>query len=249
MTIEYDGTDFYGWQYQPEKRTVQGEIEKALRQITGQDIGIVGAGRTDQGVHALGQVANFKTESTVHPEKFREALNSLTNDDIFVKELVEVPLDFHARFSAKSKIYQYQIATRFSPIKRRYYWPVEYRIDIEKIKKAIPYFIGEHDFKNISVNNSIDKPAKNEVPIAAETEVNTICKIYDLSLTTDCFDIIIKVEANRFLRKMMRGLIGFLVDVGRGRFNPEDSMQVFYEGLKGIYFAPPQGLFLIEVKY
>jgi tRNA pseudouridine38-40 synthase len=122
-------------------------------------------------------------------------------------------------------------------------------MDIEKIKKAITYFIGEHDFKNISVNNSIDKPAQDEMLITPKIEVNTICKIYDLSLTTDYFDIIIKVEANRFLRKMVRGLIGFLVDVGRGRFNPEHSMQVFSKGLKGIYFAPPQGLFLIEVKY
>ncbi|MGB9720436.1 MAG: tRNA pseudouridine(38-40) synthase TruA [bacterium] len=250
MIIEYDGTDFYGWQYQPDKRTVQGEIEKAIEKITGQNIRIIGAGRTDQGVHALAQVANFKTESNIPPEKFKKALNSLIGEDIHLREMSEVPLDFHARFSAKSKIYQYKIMTQFSPLKRRTYWLVEYELNIGRMRKVAALLIGEHDFKNISAHDEESTPANQPSPIDSENDhKNTICKIYDLSLTIDDFDIIITIEANRFLRKMARGLVGFLVDVGRERYHPEDAMQIFSGALRGIYFAPPQGLCLMEVKY
>lgn len=250
MIIEYDGTDFYGWQYQPGKRTVQGEIEEAIEETTGQPTRIIGAGRTDQGVHALAQVANFKTESKILPEKLRKALNSLTGEDICIKEVSEVPLEFHARFSAKSKIYQYRIMTQYSPLKRRTHWLVEYKLNIERMKKVIPDLVGEHDFKNVSVSDEASTPTNEISPADSENaHKNTICRIDDLSLTTDGFDIIISIEANRFLRKMVRGLVGFLVDVGRGRYYPEDLMQIFSGGQKAIYFAPPQGLCLMEIRY
>ncbi|MEO0142504.1 MAG: tRNA pseudouridine(38-40) synthase TruA [candidate division WOR-3 bacterium] len=153
LTIEYEGTDFFGWQYQPNKRTVQGEIESALKRITKENIRVIGAGRTDQGVHALGQVANFKTESEIKPENLKDALNSLIADDVYIKEIIEVPLDFNARSSAKSKIYQYNIMRKYSPLQRRYFWLVEYTLNLGEMKRAIRYFIGEHDFKNLSVSD------------------------------------------------------------------------------------------------
>jgi len=240
MVIEYDGTDFYGWQYQPERRTVQGEIESAIEKITGENIRIIGAGRTDHGVHALGQIANFKTNSDISCDKLKEGLNALTGEDIYIKEVKEVPSDFHARFSACSKLYQYKIMSRFSPIKRKYYWFVDYGLNLRLMEKTLIYFFGKHDFRNLSVSNDTDSD---------EQERNTICNILNLSLTEMDIDIIINVEADRFLRKMVRGIVGFLVDVGRGRFQPEDVKKIFNEGLNGIYFAPAHGLYLVKVKY
>lgn len=240
MTIEYDGTDFYGWQYQPEKRTVQGEIELAIEKITGENTRIIGAGRTDHGVHALAQIANFKTNSDISCDKLKAGLNALTGEDIHIKEVKEVPSDFHARFSACSKLYQYKIMSQFSPIKRRYYWFVDYKLDLGLMKEALKYFVGKHDFRNLSVSNDTD---------SEDREKNTVCNIFNLSLTEKDIDIIINVEANRFLRKMVRGIVGFLVDVGRGRFQPEDAGKIFTGGLNGIYFAPAHGLYLVKVRY
>lgn len=236
--MEYDGTDFYGWQYQPDKRTIQGEIERALKEITGEEIRVIGAGRTDQGVHALGQVANFKTNSLLSVAKFKDALNAHLLPEIYIKEAMEMPMDFHSRFWAKGKIYQYKIMTRFSPLKRRYWWFVEYPLDIKKMEMAMCYFIGERDFKNLSVSDGND------------TIKNTICRVEDLSIKESKGDIVVNIMANRFLRRMARGIVGFLVDVGRGRFQVADAEKIFSQNdLKGIYFAPANGLCLVEVRY
>ncbi|MCX7994475.1 MAG: tRNA pseudouridine(38-40) synthase TruA [candidate division WOR-3 bacterium] len=241
MLIEYDGSDFYGWQYQPDKRTVQGEIESAINRIINEPVRVIGAGRTDHGVHALGQVANFKTTSRIPCDKLKKAINALTGSDLFIKEICDVPLEFHARFSASSKIYQYKIMTCFSPLKRRYFWFVKYDLDLSSIRKSLQYFLGTHDFKNFSVETEEDEPP--------DKEKNTICKIFNISLTEVQSDIIIEIEADRFLRKMVRGIVGFLVDVGRGRFKPETAVEIFERGFSNLYFAPACGLYLCEVKY
>jgi tRNA pseudouridine38-40 synthase len=240
LIIEYDGTNFYGWQYQPDKRTVQGEIESAIKKITGEETRIIGAGRTDQGVHAFGQIANFKTDTDISCNKLKDALNALTGDDIYIKDVREVSFDFHARFSAKSKVYQYKIMSQFSPLKRKYYWFIDYNLNLRAMDETIKSFIGEHNFKNLSVSNENDFD---------EQEKNTLCNIFNLTLTEMDNDVIITIEANRFLRKMVRGIVGFLVDVGRGRFIPGDTDNLFNRTLNGIYFAPAHGLYLIEVKY
>ncbi len=248
LVIEYDGTDFFGWQYQPNNRTVQGEIEKAIRQVTQEDIRLIGAGRTDHGVHALGQIANFKTHSTLSLDKIMAGINALTADDIYIKQVTEVPPDFHARFSARSKVYRYQIMTIPSPLNRRYYWYVAYAIDIERIKAVLPHFLGEHDFQNLSVSDG-QRYQEIDNSVGQKDSVNTKCVIYDLTLTSNNFDIILTIEANRFLRKMVRGIVGFIIDVGRGRFGVSDVELLFDKGLKGLYFAPAHGLCLVEVKY
>ncbi len=233
MLIEYDGTDVCGWQYQPNKRTVQGEIENALQKLINEKIRIVGAGRTDQGVHALGQVANFRTLSQLACKRIKNGTNSLIGNDIYVKEIDQVSDDFHSRYSAKSKTYRYHVISEPSPLKIRYNWFSKYKLDLSKIEKVRSHLLGEHDFRNLCVNNGND----------------TICTLHSINLTEKNSQIIIEISGNRFLRKMVRGIVGFMHDVGRGRFSPDSVKDLFRGKIKDIYFAPPQGLFLVEVKY
>ncbi|OPX18172.1 tRNA pseudouridine(38-40) synthase TruA [candidate division WOR-3 bacterium 4484_100] len=232
LLIEYDGTNFYGWQIQPGLRTVQGELEKVIKKITNAPTKLIGAGRTDQGVHALGQVANFQARINLSPEKLRQAINSLTPDDIYIKKIEFVEEQFNSRYSARSKIYRYHITFIPSPFKIRYNWYVNYQLNIEKMKQALNYLIGEHDYKNFSISNGPE---------------NTTCRIMKASLTDIPDGVIIEFEGNRFLRRMVRGMVGFLVDLGRGRFNVQEPAEVWH--IPGLYFAPPQGLFLMKVKY
>jgi len=234
MTIEYDGTGFFGWQYQPNKRTVQGELQVALRKITGADVKLTGAGRTDQGVHALGQVANFHTESQLPLHALRRGINSLVGDDLRVKDVNVVADDFNSRFSAKTKIYHYHITLEPSPFRLRYYWYLKHTPDVGKMQKVIPSLTGQKDFKNFSVSNGSD---------------STVCEVVALSLGQEENQIVIKIEGNRFLRKMVRGIVGFMVDTGRGRFSTDDVEGYFENAERDINFAPPQGLFLVAVKY
>lgn len=234
LLIEYDGTNFFGWQSQPNKRTVQGEIKAALHEITNENIKIIGAGRTDRGVHALGQVANFHTSSNIDLQQMRKGVNSLTGEDIFIKSIDRVDDKFHSRYSAKTKIYHYHIIFEPSPLKIRSNWFVNIKLDIPRMKKVIPHISGEHDFRNFS---------------AADENNNKVCKIFNINLTEEDSHIIVNIEADRFLRRMVCGIVGFLYDIGRGRFSPGNTEDVFARSLNDIYFAPPQGLFLMRVRY
>lgn len=234
MTIEYDGTDFHGWQVQPELATIQGEIEAALQQLLQEPVRIIGAGRTDQGVHALGQIANCSILSIMKLDQIKSGINALTSPQIYIKSISEVAPDFHSRYSAQSKLYRYHIIGEPSPCQLRYKWFVPYKINTSIIKTALPQFIGEKDFQYFSVSNGKE---------------NTLCTIFDISLTEQESQLIINIEGNRFLRKMVRGIVGFLHDIGRDRFSPEDIPKAFSGGIKDMFFAPPQGLFLVEVRY
>jgi tRNA pseudouridine38-40 synthase len=234
MIIEYEGTHFFGWQYQPNRRTVQGELQAALRKLTGEEIKLTAAGRTDQGVHALGQVANFHTECQLPLHSIKKGTNSLVGDDINVRDVTVVPDDFNSRFSAKTKIYQYNITLEPSPFRLRYSWFVKQTPDLSAVKKAIPGLVGYRDFEKFSVRNGSE---------------NTMCNVYDITVTREGSMIRIDVEGDRFLRKMVRGLVGFLVDVGRARFSAAEVGDFFDEPERDINFAPPQGLFLVTVKY
>ena len=234
MLIEYDGTDFCGWQYQPDRRTVQGEIESMLRKITSEDIKLTGAGRTDQGVHAFGQVANFSTTSPLKADEIQKAVNSMIDRHVHIKKIDEVAADFHSRFSARSKVYDYRIIIEPTPFELRYSWYVKYPLDLAAVNSVLESIRGEYDFAGFSVHNGKE---------------NTVCKIMDTNMAQTGEKITMKIEANRFLHKMVRGIVGFAVDVGRGRFSPRDTAHVFKDAIKDLYFAPPQGLFLVEVKY
>ncbi len=235
IIIEYDGTDFYGWQEQPGLRTVQGEIQRGARQILGEGIRITGASRTDHGVHALAQVAHFVTSSIKPLEAIRCGINAVTGRDVHIRSIDAVDLSFHSRFSARSKTYQYHIAIRPSPIRRRYAWTVPYRIDCERMNAAAAMFKGRFDFRHFSARE--------------DSEKDGLCEILAIGLTMLDEEIIITVEADRFLRRMVRGLVGFLVDVGRNRFRPEKAMEAQKGEIKDIFFAPAQGLFLVKVNY
>lgn len=234
LVLEYDGTDFHGWQYQPNERTVQGDLEQALHKLMQDKIRIIGAGRTDQGVHAYGQVANFHTASAMQLSEMKKAINALTNDDIYIREISHVPLDFHSRYSARAKTYAYYVLHEPSPMRRRYAWVLSHLLHTGDMVRTTKMLTGTHDFKHFSVTNG-----KN----------STTCTIKSIDVHTDGPQTVITITGDRFLHKMVRGIVGFLYDVGRERFCPDDTDEVFAGALKDMYFAPAHGLFLMEVYY
>jgi len=237
LKIEYDGTDFSGWQKQPNLRTVQAEIEDKLKQILEEDITLIGSGRTDVGVHALEQVANFKTESKLDLDSIFKGLNSLLPEDIMIKDLEEVDLDFHSRYKAKSRAYRYKIYLGKTVFLKRYVWEVLYPIDFEKIRSATQILVGKHDFASFCVSESA-KPDNH-------------CQVFRAFWEKDESRFEFEIESDRFLHTMVRSLVGTLIDVGRGYFSLEDFMDIFKakDHKKAGLTAPAKGLYLVRVNY
>jgi len=233
LEIEYDGTDYSGWQYQPRKKTVQGIIETTLSKILQEPINLIGASRTDAGVSALGQVANFLTNSRISPQKIQSALNSLLPSAIGIKNAYGVHLLFHARFDAKSKVYRYQIIFNHSPLRQRFAWEIHYELNVAKMERAAKVFIGEKDYG----------------PFCSIKKENGIVNLTEIKFD-QADGLIIKIEANRFLYKMVRRIVGMLVDIGRGKINKNDIMKCL-SNKSHIPFlvAPANGLILVRVKY
>lgn len=231
ILLEYDGTDFYGWQVQPGKRTVQGELEKALKTIFNKKIRITGSGRTDAGVHASGQVASFSVPNKFSLRELKNAMNGNVSKDILVKQCKKVPEDFNARFSAKSRVYKYQIAKGGSVFDKRYFFQIDSVLEIKKMKKAGKELIGEKDFKNLATKDS------------------GICLLKRIKISENKNKIFIEVEANRFLRRMVRGIAGLLVAAGKGEILACDVKRVLTGNKRRPPVAPPQGLFLVKIKY
>jgi tRNA pseudouridine38-40 synthase len=240
LVIEYDGTNYSGWQRQKSDRTIQGEIENALMKMTCRKITVIGSGRTDAGVHALGQAANFKCDTRLTSEAFQKGLNSLLPRDIVIKSCRHVAMEFHARFDVKSKAYRYHILNHQLPkaIGRQYVWQIRRPLDIHAMVKASQIFVGIHDFKAFEGSGSPRAHTVRNVTIA-RLSVGDEGKI--------TFDI----EANGFLRFMVRNIVGTLVDVGMGKFSPEDIPEIFQsrDRSRASATAPAQGLFLISVTY
>ncbi|MGB2982224.1 MAG: tRNA pseudouridine(38-40) synthase TruA [Candidatus Zixiibacteriota bacterium] len=237
LEIEYDGTEFYGWQVQPKLRTVQGEIQERLKTILNQEVNLIGAGRTDVGVHALSQVANFKTDNPLDSETILKGLNGLLPHDVAVKKVQEVDSDFHARYSATSRLYRYRIYRGRTAILRRYVWEVLYSLNLERIVRATQGIQGEHDFSSFCVAES----AKD----------NSVCNVTLASWEEYGDELLLKIEANRFLHTMVRSFVGTLVEVGRGYFSVEDFSDIMKakDRRKAGPTAPACGLCLFEVKY
>jgi tRNA pseudouridine38-40 synthase len=240
LVVEYDGTAYHGWQRQKTDRTIQGEIEKALRTMTEKPISLAGSGRTDAGVHALGQTASFKSDAGLSPDIYARGLNSLLPDDIHVKTCRLVDPEFHARYNVLSKIYQYRILNRDMPsiMERHYVWHIKHLLNVEAMQKAASYFVGEHDFKAFEGTGSPRTSTVRHV-IRAEIRPGTHGQIL--------FDI----EANGFLRYMVRNVIGTLVDVGKGRILAEDVKRILLARDRSLASAtaPARGLVLMEVNY
>ena len=240
LVVEYDGTDYKGWQIQTSEPTIQGVIEEKLGIILNQETRITGSGRTDAGVHALNQVAHFLTRSKIDPELLKKGLNSLLPPDIVIKELSEVDADFHARYSAKSRVYKYLIwnGDTLSPFYRRISWHVYHQLEIEKMREAAECLIGWHDFASFQGADSKDRTSEREIMRFA---IRGRLKGW----------IITTIEASAFLRHMVRNIMGTLIEVGKGGMTVEefgDILESKNRSNAGIT-APPQGLFLKEVKY
>jgi len=236
IEIEYDGTNYSGWQYQPNKRTIQGELEKALRQIGQAKIKIIGASRTDAGVSALEQIANFHISAMQFKNipSFRNGINALLPNDIYVRKMKIIAKEFHSRYSSKGKVYLYQIITEQSPLRKKFAWVLPYELDLSKMRNAAKLFVKHDDYKLFcSVKD------KNGMVLMKSIKINK---------ATD--EIYIKIEANRFLYKMVRRIVGALVEIGRGHRTEYDIMK----GLAGekhrpLICAPANGLILVKVKY
>lgn len=238
--IEYDGTDYHGWQCQGDLPTVQKTIEDAIRKITGENVKITGSGRTDAGVHAMGQVANFFIETQMDPETLRKALNSTLPRDISIIKTQEVPEGFHAQFSSRSKVYEYRIFNRLHPpaLQRNRVWHIPQKLDTKKMREAAAYLEGTHDF---SVFATAD--------ITVKTTVRTVKRVH-VRKTREGI-ILIEIEAVGFLKRMVRMITGTLVETGKRKLSPEGFGQILAEGqkTKNVFTAPPQGLFLKKVVY
>lgn len=238
--VSYDGTHFSGYQVQPNKRTVQGEIEEVLLKLhKGQPTKVHASGRTDAGVHALGQVFHFDTSLTIPEEKWPYALNSLLPEDVVIVEASYVNSDFHARFNATAKEYRYRINQQKMKdvFKRNYSFHYQYKLDLSAIRQACNHLCGTHDFTSFCV-------AKTEV----DDKVRTI---YSIEIIEDDSEIIFSFIGSGFLYNMVRILVGTLLDVGQGYTDP-NSIPVIIEGrdrsLSG-KTVPGHGLYLWKVHY
>ncbi len=240
LVIEYDGTDYHGWQVQKGDRTVQGEIEAALATILKRRVVVSGSGRTDAGVHALGQTASFRCDTHLSADIFQRALNSLLAPDTVILSCTEVDDDFHARFSALGKVYRYQIRNHPLPsaVGRAYHWHMGKPLDVEAMGRAARHLVGTHDFKAFEG--------------AGSPRSHTIRRIMAAELTDGGDGMLaFRIEADGFLRFMVRNIVGTLVEVGLGKRSPE-GFRAALESLdrsKAGPTAPAHGLFLVEVRY
>jgi len=247
LEIEYEGTNYCGWQIQksnhvtksPRSKSIQEVIEKTVHKILQERVKLIGSGRTDAGVHAKGQVANFKTNSNISLGRLQKALNALLPQDITVSKLEEKDINFHSRFYAKSKAYRYTILNRTYPsaLSRRtaYFYP--FPLDIKLMRKVSKALLGRHDFKSFQASDKKERGA-----------VRTIKKI---KISQDKDLIYIDIEAEGFLYNMARNIIGTLIEIGRGKFPAESLKKILLARDRKLAgpTAPAKGLCLMEVKY
>ncbi len=237
LVIEYDGTNFVGWQSQINGRAVQDEITKVLEQLLQESITLAGSGRTDSGVHARGQVASFRTESPMGIGSLLSGLNGLLPEDIYIHSAEDMPGEFNARYDARERVYRYYIGKRPRAIGRQYHWFLKYTLNVAAMNEVASQILGDQDFESF---------CKYE----AEVE-HYRCTVTKSVWVESAGDLVYEIRANRFLHGMVRALVGTMVDVGRG-YTPvamfRDIMQAKDRRKAGMA-APPQGLFLEEVLY
>lgn len=239
LTIEYDGKEFNGWQKQPNKLNIQGEIEKAIEHVTGKTVDLIGSGRTDAGVNAFGQVANFKIDSNFPIEKMATAINSQLKKSICIKKAEEVPENFHSRYNCHSKTYMYVIdnSEQGTAIYRNLTYHVSKKLNIEKMQKAVSYLIGEHDFSSFKSSGTSSK--------------SSVRTIYDAKVLQEQERVVIKLTGNGFLYNMVRIISGTLVEVGLENIEPDEMENIINSKNRqnAGKTLPPQGLFLADVQY
>jgi tRNA pseudouridine38-40 synthase len=242
LTLQYDGTDYVGWQRQGVGRSIQGLLEDALQRFEGSPVTVHGAGRTDAGVHALGQVASVSLAATIDTPTLARALNAVLPPDVRVLGVDEMPADFHARFSALGKVYEYRIvnAPLVSPFVQRYAWHVMPPLDLDAMREGSEMLIGAHDFAAFQGSGSAVQTTGRVVRDIEWEEGGG----YDLPL-------VMRIRGDGFLRHMVRNIVGTLVEVGLGRWTPARvaAIRASLDRSEAGPTAPPQGLFLVRVLY
>jgi tRNA pseudouridine38-40 synthase len=267
LTIAYDGTAYSGWQVQPDAPSVQGTIESAIQQLTGAEIRVHGSGRTDAGVHALGQVAHFHTEATIPPERWRHALNGALPPDIVIARSEEVPVEFHARYSAKRKTYQYLIHRVVAPFPLPWLcshtWQIVvdadpsaggnlWELDLKEMRRAARCLVGRHDFSSFESKSS---PDESSVRTIFDLSVNHLPRWQPWSPQAlshfPAEAVSVSITADGFLYNMVRSIVGTLVEVGQGRRSRTDMQRILEarDRSQAGPTAPPQGLYLMSVDY
>ena len=239
LLLEYDGTTYAGWQRQPDRPTIQAALEDALRQITRQSIATISASRTDAGVHALGQVVGFQSDSPLMPHEWTRALNGVLPKTISVRQ-TEVAADgFHARYDAYAKTYEYRIINQTTrpALDRQRVWQVSKPLDVNVMREASRHVLGQHDCTSFQGPN-------------AGTQ-NPVCTIHQIDWSHDKPLIRFTIQANRFLKQMVRALVGTLVEIGHGKRSPEALSAILEakDRREAGLTAPPQGLYLLHVHY
>ncbi|MFQ5499222.1 MAG: tRNA pseudouridine(38-40) synthase TruA [Candidatus Zixiibacteriota bacterium] len=244
LTVEYEGTGYAGWQVQPNEKTIQGELEDAIAKVTGQNVSVIGAGRTDSGVHALRQVASFRIDHTLPALQYRSALNHYLLADIRVRESVEAPDGFDARRWAKSKRYRYLIGREKSAIHRRFRWEHAHDVDLDRLKKAAAEIVGTHDFAPFCV--------------VASLKENNKCTIYSARWRRIGPLLLFEIRGNRFLHNMVRILVGSMINLAQLR-QDNNRLNLTLDSFADIirnsrpervpFTAPAHGLYLVSVEY
>ena len=240
LVFAYDGTRYHGWQRQKNELTIQAVIEERLQLMTQSPVKLLASGRTDAGVHALSQVCNFKTPSQIPIDTLKRGLNSLLPPDILVKEATVVPLEFHSRYRAKSKIYEYRILNRQNPdiFRRNVLWHIRFPLNVEAMSECLSIIRGTHDFSAFKSSGSANTdPVRTILSACIESDEDGVLRII--------------VEGNGFLRHMVRNIVGTLVEAGTGRMDLKRFVEVLESGDRQMAGrkAPAQGLFLVAVKY
>lgn len=239
LTIEYDGTNFGGWQKQPNQLNIQGEIERAIQIVTGKEVELIGSGRTDSGVHAFAQVANFKIDTDFPLEKMAIAFNSQLKQAIRIKKVEQVTEEFHSRYHCHQKTYAYFIdnSSQGTAIYRNLTYHVPQTLDVEAMKKAASYLVGEHDFSSFKSSGTSSK--------------SSVRTIYNAIVLKEQERVVIQLTGNGFLYNMVRIIAGTLVEIGKGEKTPEEIQEIIQakDRQKAGKTLPPQGLFLMQVDY
>lgn len=239
LTVAYDGTNYCGWQIQPNGVTIEEVLNRALSGLTGEEIRIIGASRTDSGVHARGNVAVFDSDTSIPPERIAYAVNRHLPEDIVVVRSEEVPADWHPRYRGSMKTYEYRIlnADVPDPTRRLTTYFVSYKLDLENMRQAASYLVGRHDFASFcNIHTDVE---------------DTVRIIHDVQVFTNEDELVIQIRGNGFLYNMVRIIVGTLLRVGRGFYTPEKVKEILEakdRQTAGVT-APPQGLMLVRIDY